>query len=153
MRPFWLILLLPLLSSCSGYTKYFEEPMSPDDCWMCFDQGSWTVEDIHVHVNRVVADKYYKVKRPSFNGTCLEAAELKYEMALSEGYRPEIVIVRLHKEVENLRRASSPLHAVLVVDGTVYDNGFISAGPFDRGEIALYGTEIPDVWSDYRTIK
>jgi hypothetical protein len=108
------------------------------------------MEDIHVQVNRIVVDKYYKVKRPQLNGTCLETSELKYEMAVEQGYNPEIVVVRLHEEVEYLRGASSPLHAVLLVDGTVYDNGFLTRVPFDLEYLDRYGVRVPDVWSDYR---
>jgi len=127
--------------------------MEPDNCWMCFDQGSWTMEDIHVQVNRVVVDKYYQPRRPQLNGYCLETAEMKYEMAVERGHNPEIVVVRLHKEVEYFREASSPFHAVLIVDGTVYDNGFLATVPFDREYLQRYGQEVPDVWSDYRRIK
>ena len=148
-NPLWALLFLILLPGCA---KHFE-PMQPDDCWACFDQGSWTMEDIHVQVNRVVVDKYYQPKRPQLNGYCLETAELKYEMALKSDRNPEIVILRLDEEVIYLRGASSPYHAVLVVDDTVYDNGFLSYGSFDRKYLKRYGTEVPDIWSDHRRIK
>lgn len=146
------VLLLVSFLLVGGCARYFEEPMQPDTCWLCFD-GEWTLEDIHLHTNRIVRDKYYQPKRPELNGYCLETAELKYEMAHELGYAPEIVVIRLHKDVENFRGASSPLHAVLVVDGTVYDNGFINETPFDRESLNRYGIEVPDVWSDYRKVK
>jgi hypothetical protein len=141
-----IILLFALLSGCA---KYFEEPMTPDTCWLCFDK-KWTAEDVHVHVNRVVADKYYQVKRPHFNGTCLEAAEMKYELAESQGIKGEIVILRLHREIEYWREATSPLHAVYISNGIVYDNGFLSDMPFDEIYLDEFGNRVPDVWSDYR---
>lgn len=148
------ILFLLSLATLSGCAQYFE-PMKPDNCWMCFDGPSWTVEGIHVHVNRLVVDKYYQPRRPhmKLNGLCLETAEIKYEMALAEGHKPQIIIIRLHKEVEYLRGATSPHHAVLLVNDTIYDNGFISHTPFDREYLSRYGREIPDVWSDYRKTK
>ncbi len=148
MKHFALVLLLFLLNGC----VYFERPMEPDTCWLCWDQSEWTMEDIHVQVNRLVNDKYYEPRRPEMklNGLCLETAEIKYEVGFEKGYRGEIVIIRLHKDIEYLRRATSPHHAVFVLDGTVYDNGFISETPFDLKYLDRYGTKIPDVWSYYR---
>jgi hypothetical protein len=100
-----------------------------------------------------VKDRDYEVKRPSFNGTCLETAELKYKMMKEQGYNPEIVILYLHYNVEYFMGATSPLHAVVVEDDLIYDNGFISTIPFDRKYLERYGREVPDSWSDYRSNK
>ena len=139
---YFVIILAVLLTGCA---KYFEEPMPLD--------SDATVGSIQVYVNMLARDAYYKPKRPHFNGTCLETAERKYELLEDQGLKSKIVIIRLHKDVEEQRNAASPLHAVLVYDGEVYDNGFISEIPFDLEDLDRYGVQVPDVWSDYREVK
>lgn len=38
-------------------------------------------------------------------------------------------------------------HAMLLVDGTIYDNGYLSNMPFDYEDLSYYGDEISNVWS------
>lgn len=114
---------------------------------------NWSIEDIHVHVNRVVADRHYDPKRPELNGFCLETAEMKFDLAREAGHNTSdyrVITIRLHPDIVSLRSPDSPTHAVLEVGDTIYDNGFLAGHdtPFHASELKRYGVEIPNVWSE-----
>ncbi len=83
--------------------------------------------DIHVLVNLEWA------KVPD---SCLNSARQKVEYMRLHGHDPEIMVIRPYKDPYQT-------HALVVENGTVYDNGYLSEMPFDYEDLAFYGTRVP----------
>lgn len=144
------------LSGCAGGLQQvndaFELPMAEYAKKWEGGLSHWTMEDIHIDVNRVVADKYYNPKRPQLNGYCWETAEMKHDLAVEKGIDPadmEVIVFLLHEDTAISRKVKSgSTHAVLRVGDTIYDNGFITAVPFDVKYLSRYGKRLINVWSE-----
>jgi len=146
-------LIVHLLVGCSAQqvNDAFELPMA--DYARKWEGGlsHWTIEDIHVDVNRVVSDRNYNPKRPELNGYCWETAEMKHDMAVESGYDAadmEIIVILIHPDTALVRDVDEgSTHAVLRVGDTIYDNGFLTRVPFDTEYLSWYGMKIPNIWS------
>jgi hypothetical protein len=151
-----LCLIITSTSGCAGGLQQvndaFELPMAEYAKKWEGGLAHWTMEDIHVDVNRVVADKYYNPKRPQLNCYCWETAEMKHDMAVEKGIDPadmEVIVFLLDDDTAIARKVESgSTHAVLRVGDTIYDNGFIAKTPFDVEELTRYGTIVLNTWSE-----
>ena len=147
-----MLIVLPLVGcSAQQVNDAFELPMA--DYARKWEGGlsHWTIEDIHVDVNRVVSDRNYNPKRPELNGYCWETAEMKHDMAVESGYDAadmEIIVILIHPDTALVRDVDEgSTHAVLRVGDTIYDNGFLTRVPFDTEYLSWYGMKIPNIWS------
>lgn len=149
-------IILLSMSGCAGglqqVNDLFELPMAEYAQKWEGGLSHWTMEDIHIDVNRVVSDKYYNPKRPELNGYCWETAEMKHDLAVVKGIDPadmEVIVFILSEDTAIKGNVDSgSTHAVLRVGDTIYDNGFITTVPFDVEYLTRYGTIIPNVWSE-----
>lgn len=122
--PWWIA--WPIILGCiavmlmvSGCDRYFADPY--------IDQlESPTATDIHLQSNR---------HWPPNNETCLPNAHHKARYMREYGFDPRLVAIQLHN--------STDTHAFVVVDGMVYDNGFMSEVPFPLSDVSHYGRIVP----------
>ncbi len=151
-----LILILLAMSGCAGGFQQANDAfeLSMAEYARKWEGGlsHWTIEDIHIDVNRVVNDKYYSPKRPQLNGYCWETAEMKHDLAVEKGIDPddmEIIVFLLNEDTAMVGNVDyGSMHAVLRVGDTIYDNGFITTVPFDVEYLTRYGKILPNIWSE-----
>ena len=156
----YILPLLLMLSGCSmqQIDDAFTLPMNEyDGKWN--PDLVWSLEDIHVHTNREMKEqadrRFIRYTEKYRNGTCLLAAEKKYQLALQFGYEEsdlEIVVIKLTEDAALKADWSNgwPTHAVLRHKDEIFDNGFISSTPFYVDGLTRYGETIADVWSRYQ---
>ncbi len=143
-----------ILSGCSAQQVDDAFELSMAEYARTWEGGlsHWTIEDIHIDVNRVVNDKYYNPKRPELNGYCWETAEMKHDLAVEKGIDPadmEIIVFLLNEDTAIKGKVDyGSTHAVLRVGDTIYDNGFITTVPFDVKYLTRYGKILPNTWSE-----
>jgi hypothetical protein len=90
-----------------------------------------------------------------FSTPCLDFSHRAFNLIAKSKYEPgEMRVVTILLNDETLDRRGGPRfgygqdkHAMLLVDGTVYDNGYLSDAPFAYEYSSTYGREIDNVWS------
>ena len=90
-----------------------------------------------------------------FSTPCLDFSHRAFNLITKSKYEPgEMRVVTILLNDETLDRRGGPRfgygqdkHAMLLVDGTVYDNGYLSNAPFAYKYSSSYGREIDNVWS------
>ena len=87
-----------------------------------------TLTDIHLQSNR-----HYLGKEDS----CLPNAYHKASYMRRYGFNPQLMAIQKHDST------SPGAHAFVVVDGMVYDNGYMSEVPFPVADLGHYGQIIP----------
>jgi len=90
-----------------------------------------------------------------FSTPCLDFSHRAFNLIAKSNHEPSemrVVIILLNDDT--LDRRGGPRfgygkdkHAMLLVDGTVYDNGYLSDAPFAYEYSSTYGREIDNVWS------
>ena len=154
-----IVLSASVLASCAGGWEQVDDAFTlphPEYDAKWHPEVRWTMEDIHVYVNREYSEK--AKKSPKFrNRTCLPSAEAKYKLALQYGYDEndlEIVVIKLSQSMSYRaywpENGGWPTHAVLRYKDQIYDNGFISNMPFHKIFLTRYGEQVKDRWSKYR---
>ena len=96
----------------------------------------------------------------SFSTPCLDFSHRAFNLIAKSRYKPsEMRVVTIVLNEDALDRRGGPRfgygkdkHAMLLVDGTIYDNGYLANVPFDYEYSSRYGREIRNVWSpeEYR---
>jgi len=91
---------------------------------------------------------------------CLDFSHRAFNLIAESKHKPSdmrVIIILLNDDT--LDRRGGPrfgygedTHAMLLVDGTVYDNGYLSDAPFAFEYSSNYGREIDNLWSpkEYR---
>jgi len=90
-----------------------------------------------------------------FSTPCLDVSHRAYELISAGTDNPtEMRVVTIVLDDDTLDSRGGPRygygldkHAMLLVDGIVYDNGYLSNSPFDYDELSYYGEEIENIWS------
>lgn len=95
-----------------------------------------------------------------FSTPCLDYSHRAYDLAAEAENPPkQMRVVTLLLSDGTLDTRGGPKygygkdsHALLLVDGVLYDNGYLSNMPFDYKDLAFYGEEIDNIWSpnEYR---
>lgn len=110
------VLLATLL--VAGCNQYFLEPY--------LGQLETAIpEDVHALVN---------LEWQKTENSCLASARQKIAVMRRHGYSPELVVIQLHDDPRT--------HAVVLLNGQIYDNGFLSDIPFDYRDLSFYGKRI-----------
>ncbi len=96
----------------------------------------------------------------SYSTPCLDFSHRAFDLiAKSKHKLSEMRVVTIILNDDTLDRRGGPRfgygkdkHAMLLVDGTIYDNGYLSDVPFEYEYSSDYGREIDNVWSpiEYR---
>jgi hypothetical protein len=95
-----------------------------------------------------------------FSTPCLDYSHRAYDLAAeaeSPPTRMRVVTLLLSDGTLDTRGGpkygyGKDSHALLLVDGVLHDNGYLSNMPFDYEDLAFYGKEIDNIWSpnEYR---
>ena len=95
-----------------------------------------------------------------FSTPCLDFSHRAFNLIARSKHKPsEMRVITILLNDGTLDRRGGPRfgygkdkHAMLLVDGTVYDNGYLSNAPFAYEYSSNYGREIDNVWSpkEYR---
>ncbi len=95
-----------------------------------------------------------------FSTPCLDFSHRALDLIAKSKHKPsEMRVVTIVLNDDTLDRRGGPrfgygkdMHAMLLVDGTIYDNGYLTNVPFDYEYPSHYGREIDNVWSpkEYR---
>ncbi len=95
-----------------------------------------------------------------FSTPCLDFSHRAFNLIARSKHKPsEMRVITILLNDDTLDRRGGPRfgygkdkHAMLLVDGTVYDNGYLSNAPFAYEYSSNYGREIHNVWSpkEYR---
>ena len=95
-----------------------------------------------------------------FSTPCLDFSHRAFSLIARSKHKPsEMRVITILLNDGTLDRRGGPRfgygkdkHAMLLVDGTVYDNGYLSNAPFAYEYSSNYGREIDNVWSpkEYR---
>jgi len=105
--------------------------------------------------------EYPPDQTPLFAPTpCLDFSHRAFNLIAKSKHKPiEMRVVTIVLNDDTLDRRGGPLfgygkdkHAMLLVDGTIYDNGYLTDVPFDYEYFSHYGREIDNMWSpkEYR---
>ncbi len=96
----------------------------------------------------------------SFSTPCLDFSHRAFNLIAKSKHKPiERRVFTIVLNDDTLDRRGGPLfgygkdkHAMLLVDGTIYDNGYLTDVPFDYEYFSHYGREIDNMWSpkEYR---
>lgn len=96
----------------------------------------------------------------SFSTPCLDFSHRAFDFIAKSKPKPsEMRVVTIVLNDDTLDHRGGPLfgygkdkHAMLLVDGIIYDNGYLTNEPFDYEYSSHYGREIDNVWSpeEYR---
>ena len=90
----------------------------------------------------------------SFSTPCLDFSHRAFNLIAKSKHKPiEMRVVTIVLNDDTLDRRGGPLfgygkdkHAMLLVDGTIYDNGYLTDVPFDYEYFSHYGREIDNMW-------
>ena len=95
-----------------------------------------------------------------FSTPCLDFSHRAFNLIAKSKQKPsEMRVITILLNDDTLDRRGGPRfgygkdkHAMLLVDGTIYDNGYLSNAPFAYEYSSNYGREIDNVWSpkEYR---
>ena len=96
----------------------------------------------------------------SFSTPCLDFSHRAFDLIAKSKHKPgEMRVVTIVLNDDTLDRRGGPRfgygkdkHAMLLVDGTIYDNGYLADVPFDYEYPSRFGREVANVWSpkEYR---
>jgi len=96
----------------------------------------------------------------SFSTPCLDFSHRAFNLiAKSKHKLSEMRVITIVLNDDTLDRRGGPFfgygkdkHAMLLVDGTIYDNGYLTDVPFDYEHPSRFGREVANVWSpkEYR---
>jgi hypothetical protein len=117
----------------------------------------WPSEIHKTGINGHPYSSAYENTRPrfAFSTPCLDFSHRAFNLIARSKHKPsEMRVVTILLNEGTLDRRGGPRfgygkdkHAMLLVDGTIYDNGYLTNAPFDYAYSSNYGREIDNVWS------